>query len=245
MCKVIIADDEELELEALKMIIDKKIKNVSVVGVAHNGDEVIKMNDTLNPDIIFMDAIMPGIDGFEAAKVIKKHDKDKKIILMSIYDNFEFLQKALKIKVDDYLLKPIKPEKVIEILDEYIKNNEEHFLRKDLSNEDKLKHAVRYIEKNFKNNITLKDVADYMNFSNTYFSKSFKKYVGVNFNKYITQIRIEEAKRVLEETSMSINDLAFDMGYNEPNYFCKVFKKMEGITPSEYREIWHKSIVEG
>lgn len=236
MCKVIIADDEELELEALKMIIDKKIKNVSVVGVAHNGDEVIKMNHTLNPDIIFMDAIMPGIDGFEAAKIIKKQDKDKKIILMSIYDNFEFLQRALKIKVDDYLLKPIKPEKVIEILDEYIKNNEEYFLRKDLSNEDKLNHAVRYIEKNFKNNITLKDVADYMNFSNTYFSKSFKKYVGVNFNKYITQIRIEEAKRLLEKTSMSINDLAFDMGYNEPNYFCKVFKKMEGITPSEYRE---------
>lgn len=236
MCKVIIADDEELELEALKMIIDKKIKNVSVVGVAHNGDEVIKMNDTLNPDIIFMDAIMPGIDGFEAAKIIKKQDKDKKIILMSIYDNFEFLQRALKIKVDDYLLKPIKPEKVIEILDEYIKNNEEYFLRKDLSNEDKLKHAVRYIEKNFKNNITLKDVADYMNFSNTYFSKSFKKYVGVNFNKYITEIRIKEAKRLLEKTSISINDLAFDMGYNEPNYFCKVFKKMEGITPSEYRE---------
>lgn len=236
MCKVIIADDEELELEALKMIIDKKIKNVSVVGVAHNGDEVIKMNDTLNPDIIFMDAIMPGIDGFEAAKIIKKQDKDKKIILMSIYDDFEFLQRALKIKVDDYLLKPIKPEKVIEILDEYIKNNEEYFLRKDLSNEDKLKHAVRYIEKNFKNNITLKDVADYMNFSNTYFSKSFKKYVGVNFNKYITEIRIKEAKRLLEKTSISINDLAFDMGYNEPNYFCKVFKKMEGITPSEYRE---------
>ncbi|SFB25856.1 response regulator transcription factor [Clostridium frigidicarnis] len=236
MCKVIIADDEELELEALKMIIDKKIKNVSVVGVAHNGDEVIKMNDTLNPDIIFMDAIMPGIDGFEAAKIIKKQDKDKKIILMSIYDNFEFLQRALKIKVDDYLLKPIKPEKVIEILDEYIKSNEEYFLRKDLSNEDKLKHAVRYIEKNFKNNITLKDVADYMNFSNTYFSKSFKKYVGVNFNKYITEIRIKEAKRLLEKTSISINDLAFDMGYNEPNYFCKVFKKMEGITPSEYRE---------
>lgn len=236
MCKVIIADDEELQLEALKMIIDKKIKNVSVIGVARNGDEVIKMNDTLNPDIIFMDAIMPVMDGFEAAKIIKKQDKDKKIILMSIYDNFEFLQRALKIKVDDYLLKPIKSEKVIEILDEYIKNNEEHFLKEDLCNEDKLKHAVRYIEKNFKNNITLKDVADYMNFSNTYFSKSFKKYVGVNFNKYITEIRIKEAKRLLEKTSISINDLAFDMGYNEPNYFCKVFKKMEGITPSEYRK---------
>ncbi len=236
MCKVLIASDDALELEALKIIIYKKIKNVSIVGLACNGDEVISMNTNLNPDIIFLDTMLPGKDGFEVTKIIKKNYKEKIIVLMSIYDNFESLQRALKVKADDYLLKPIKPEKVIEILSDYLKNNECMLLDENLSNEYKLNQTLNYIEKNFKKNITLKEVAEYMNYSTTYFSKSFKKYVGVNFNKYITQIRVQEAKRVLRETNISINDLAFDMGYNEPNYFCKVFKKEEGITPSEYRE---------
>ncbi|GAA0076468.1 response regulator [Clostridium sp. CTA-5] len=236
MCKVLLASDEALELEALKIIIYKKIENINIIGLAHNGDEVVKMNDDLNPDIIFMDTLMPGIDGFEATKIIKQKNKDIKIILMSVYDNFEFLQKALQIKADDYLLKPLKPEKVIEILSEYIKNNEKQSLDENLSNEDKLKLALIYIEKNFKTDITLKNVADYMNYSTTYFSKSFKKYVGVNFNKYLTDLRMKEAKSVLKKTNVSINDLAFNLGYNEPNYFCKVFKKIAGITPSEYRD---------
>ncbi|MBW6409587.1 response regulator transcription factor [Clostridium weizhouense] len=236
MCKVLLASDEALELEALKIIIYKKIENINIIGLAHNGDEVIKMDDDLNPDIIFMDTLMPGIDGFEATKIIKQKNKDRKIILMSVYDNFEFLQKALQIKADDYLLKPIKPEKVIEILSDYIKNNEKQLLDKNLSNEDKLKLSLNYIEKNFKTDLTLQEVADYMNYSTTYFSKSFKKYVGVNFNKYLTNLKIKEAKSVLKKTNVTINDLAFNLGYNEPNYFCKVFKKIAGITPSEYRD---------
>ncbi|WMJ80545.1 response regulator [Clostridium sp. MB40-C1] len=230
MCRIILADDEHLEIEALKIIIDKKVEMASVVGEAHNGEEVIQMNEVLNPDVIVMDIIMPGMNGLEVAELIKKKDKNKKIVLMSAYDDFEFVQRALRIKVDDYLLKPIRPEKIAKVLNRLIDSD-----NKNLFYTDELKRALNYIEKNFRENIMLKDVANYMKFSTTYLSKRFKKDMGTNFNKYLTQRRIEEAKKLLENTNISINDLAFDVGYNEPNYFCKVFKKLEGVTPLEYR----------
>ncbi|WP_242969963.1 response regulator [Clostridium chauvoei] len=78
MVKVILADNENLEVEALKIIINNKFKNVKVVGIANYGDEVLDMVENLNPDIIFIDALLPILNGYEVCKIIKKKDKDKK-----------------------------------------------------------------------------------------------------------------------------------------------------------------------
>lgn len=227
MCRVVLADDEHLEIEALKIIINEKVKNVDIVGEAYNGEDVIKINESLNPDVIFMDIIMPGIDGLEVAQIIKEKDSSKKIVLMSVYDDFELVQRALKIKVDDYLLKPIKPEKVIMLLKEFIDEDKIFNSENNISvyKIDELECALSYIEKNFRKNITLNEVANYVNFSSTYLSKLFKNNIGINFNKYITKRRIKEATLILENKNISVNDLAFQIGYNEPSYFCKVFKK--------------------
>ncbi|AAO35527.1 DNA-binding response regulator [Clostridium tetani] len=238
MCRVVLADDEHLEIEALKIIINEKVKNVDIVGEAYNGEDVIKINESLNPDVIFMDIIMPGIDGLEVAQIIKEKDSSKKIVLMSVYDDFELVQRALKIKVDDYLLKPIKPEKVIMLLKEFIDEDKIFNSENNISvyKIDELECALSYIEKNFRKNITLNEVANYVNFSSTYLSKLFKNNIGINFNKYITKRRIKEATLILENKNISVNDLAFQIGYNEPSYFCKVFKKEKGVTPLEYRK---------
>lgn len=238
MCRVILADDEHLEIEALKIIINEKVKNIDIVGEAYNGEDVIKMNDSLNPDVIFMDVIMPGIDGLEAARIIKEKDSSKKIVLMSVYDDFQLVQRALKIKVEDYLLKPIRSEKIITLLRELTNENQNFNSENNISacKIDELECALNYIEKNFRKDITLNNVANYVKFSSTYLSKLFKNNIGINFNKYITKIRIKEAILMLENKNISINDLAFEIGYNEPSYFCKVFKKEKGVTPLEYRK---------
>lgn len=233
MCRVILADDEHLEIEALKIIINEKIKNVDIVGEAHNGEEVIKMNEILKPDVIFMDIVMPGINGLEAAEIIKQKDNNKKIVLMSVYDDFQFVQRALKLKVDDYLLKPIRPEKIVTLLKEFINENGNVYEGKT----NELEYVLNYIEKNFRRSITLDEVADYVKFSSTYLSKIFKENIGINFNKYITKRRIKEATKILENTNINVNELAFEIGYNEPSYFCKVFKKEVGMTPSRYRNM--------
>ena len=238
MYRIIFADDEYLEIEALKTIINEKVKNIDIIGEAYNGEDVIKMNDSLNPDLIFMDVIMPGIDGIEAARIIKEKDSSKKIVLMSVYDDFQLVQRALKIKVYDYLLKPIRPEKIVTLLRELTNENQTFNWENSISacKIDELECALNYIEKNFRKDITLNNVANYVKFSSTYLSKIFKNNIGINFNKYITKRRIKEAVLMLENKNISINDLAFEIGYNEPSYFCKVFKKEKGVTPLEYRK---------
>ena len=235
MCRVMLADCEHLEIEALKLIIDRNVKLAKVIGKAQDGEEAIRMSEELDPDVIFLGFAMPGINGLEVADRIKKKDKNKKIILMSVYDDFKFVQKALRIRVDDYLLKPIRPQKIIDILNEFIKDNKKRIEESNENCTEEFQEVVEYIDKNFKNDITLKDVADHVNFSSSYLSKLFKKEMGINFNRYITKIRIDKAKEILINSNISINEIAFSVGYNEPNYFCKVFKKIVNMTPSEYR----------
>ncbi|EDS78019.1 transcriptional regulator [Clostridium novyi A str. 4552] len=247
MCRVMLADCEDLEIEALKVIIDRNVKLAKVIGKAQNGEEAIKMNDELDPDVIFLGLAMPGINGLEVANIIKKKDKNKKIILMSAYDDFKFVQKALRIKVDDYLLKPIRPQKIVSILNEFIKDTTRKIQEENTENcTEEFKEVIEYIDNNFKNDITLKDVANCVNFSSSYLSKLFKKEMGINFNRYITKIRINKAKELLINSTISVNEIAFSVGYNEPNYFCKVFKKIVKMTPSEYRtkaKFYHKNIL--
>jgi two-component system, response regulator YesN len=95
--------------------------------------------------------------------------------------------------------------------------------------------AVEYINNNFKKDIMLEEVAGVVNISSFYFSKIFKEYTGKNYVDYITDLRIEVAKEKLCEGVISIKEICYEVGYNDPNYFSRVFKKVEGLSPSEFK----------
>jgi len=102
--------------------------------------------------------------------------------------------------------------------------------------------VISYIEDNINNsNLSLYSTSAQANLSMSYLSKLFKKEFGTNFNNYINLKKIEKSKKFLKYHDISINDIAFDLGYNEPNYFCKVFKKFEGLTPTQYRLMTDKT----
>lgn len=123
----------------------------------------------------------------------------------------------------------------------------EHLIAHDASLNDKFKKGQRekfalfkaveqYITANLKEDINLKDTAAKFNLSPYYFSRTFKKVFGYNFSDYLNLIRINRAKELLKDASLSVKEIGYLVGYNDPNYFSKVFKKYEGITPTEYRE---------
>ena len=82
---------------------------------------------------------------------------------------------------------------------------------------------------------TYEFIAEYANMSSCYFSKLFKRMTGKNYITYVTDSRIEMAKRMLVDTEMPVINIAYELSYNETNYFSKAFKKKVGVTPSEYR----------
>lgn len=107
---------------------------------------------------------------------------------------------------------------------------------------EEIRKATSYIQKNITKPITLEEVANHVYLSQYYFSKLFKKEVGINFITYLNQQRIERAKALLKESSLSIEAISYNVGFSQPSYFCKIFKSFTHLTPAKYRKEYQMSI---
>lgn len=96
--------------------------------------------------------------------------------------------------------------------------------------------AKEYIDRNYNKNISLDEVSKEVDISPYYFSKLFKEKAGENFIEYVTKHRIDTAKKLLEKPELSIKEICLEVGYGDPNYFSRIFKKYVGLSPTEYRE---------
>lgn len=114
MLKMIIADDEQIILEGLKESIDWRSFGIEVTGAARNGVEALEMCRSCCADIMITDIKMPGLNGLDLVKEIKKLRPEIKIILISAYEQFDFAQKAISLGVLSYITKPLKKQRVIE-----------------------------------------------------------------------------------------------------------------------------------
>ena len=94
---------------------------------------------------------------------------------------------------------------------------------------------TRYLQEHLEEDVSLSVLADEFHLSAQYISQLFKSEIGVNFLAYLTNIRMEKAKKLLLSTSLSIAEVSEQSGYGDYRVFTKVFKKSEGITPSQYR----------
>ena len=93
----------------------------------------------------------------------------------------------------------------------------------------------QYIRDNYMFDISMQEVARTMNYSEAYFCKLFKQFFGKNFTAYLTEYRIEMAKKMLQTPTVNIKEIGKAVGYADSNYFAKVFKRVTGDSPSEYR----------
>ena len=104
-------------------------------------------------------------------------------------------------------------------------------------NTELIKKAIGYIAENFSTNLTLDDVANYVHLNPSYFSSLFKQSTGSSFKEYLNMVRIEESKRLLSNTDYSVINIAVATGFENQSYYSKVFKKLTGLTPRQYRSI--------
>ncbi len=96
--------------------------------------------------------------------------------------------------------------------------------------------AIQYIRENYKNDIFLKDIAGASGFSKAYFSAMFRNETGQAVIEYLFEVRIENACRMLKETTESVTQIGYAVGFKDQSHFTKVFKKKKGVTPNQYRE---------
>lgn len=261
MYRILVADDEPIE----RQVINKKIlgyfPDQVLVFMAENGIEAVSAFEDNDCQIAILDIEMPGMNGLDAAAQIRKKHPDCSIIFLTAFDEFNYAKRAIEVRALDYLLKPGSDEDLINVIEEAMRladREEESFeegsledqaLAEDISfaeAEDTadgeeiasniiVGEVTRYIENNYKEDIALQDVAGLFGYSDVYFCKLFKQNFGKNFITYLNEFRIDRAKELLADPQINIKDVSVEAGYRDANYFTRVFKRMVGKTPSEYR----------
>lgn len=121
---------------------------------------------------------------------------------------------------------------LLEILDVFIETT---FARQRSPDSPTIQKAVRYINENYYEPLSLESVARHVGLNPAYFSSTFKKQMGTGFLSYLNEHRIAQAKLLLKNSNMSIIDVAVAVGFENQSYFSKIFKSLTGMTPRQYR----------
>lgn len=262
MYRLLIADDEMIERKVLYKTIRQNLGDQCVIFQAENGREALRIYEEENIQIAILDIEMPGINGIEAARKIREQDKECCIIFLTAFDEFAYAKNAIQVRALDYLLKPYDEQELILVLEEAMHLTDEREkrecgivpgvpVRDAESSESEMpeepeesgnarltkvtEKILEYIDSNYEKDISMQDLAREMNYSEAYFSKLFKQCFGKNFTSYLTEYRVNEAKKQLENQNINVKEIGRAVGYGDSNYFAKVFKRVTGQSPTEYR----------
>ena len=238
MINVYIADDEVWITLGLKKLLEKLNIDAWVVGTANNGLTAKEEIAHFKPDVVFADIRMPGLTGLELLQVIPDVSPETKVVIISGFAEFSYAQEAVQHHAYDYLLKPIKEEDLARVMNSVINNRgaEKDDLVKAPAYDRMIDNVISDIREHYMEDISLTSLSAKYNISLGHLSKMIKDNLQVNFSDYIASLRIQRAKELLRDDSLSIQEIAEIVGYNDYFYFTKVFKKVEGISPSKYRK---------
>ena len=235
--RVLLVDDEIMIREGFKRLFDWEAHNCQVVGEAADGMEALAKIDTLDPDIAIMDINIPIMNGLKVIQLSRIKHPDTAFVIVSGYDDFSYCREALRLQITDYILKPVNYEEFGACIDNlkialFQRQSPKH---QDRQEERTITLITRYLQEHLAEEISLSILAEEFHLSAQYISQLFKSEIGVGFLAYLTNIRMEQAKKLLLSTSLSIAEVSEQSGYSDYRVFTKVFKKAEGITPSQYR----------
>ena len=237
--RLLMIDDEQTSFEIVKATIDWKSLDIVPEYAESAADAMEKIKEEI-PDIVLTDIMMPGMDGFELIEWIKTNSYNCEIIILTAYGTFEYARKALDFGVTGYLLKPLNEAELKELINKAIYNISQNSRQAGHLNSVNYSLPVRlaceYIDKNYQEDINLNKISNYVSLSKNYFCNIFKKETGITIWDYLIRIRMEEAKRMLLETEQKTYEISERVGYDDPSYFGRLFKKYTGFTPIEFRD---------
>lgn len=239
---VVVVEDEKLIAKNIAKNIEQVNNNFKVISIESNGEDALCYIKEHTPNVIFTDIQMPVMDGIELIKQISEYNNYIKCVVLSGHDDFAYAKSAIEYGVFAYLLKPVN----IDELSTLLKRLELTFLASHemfISNQNYTSYSSdeiaslikKYIEQNYQKPIDLNIIADHFSFSPSYLTKIFVKHTNITPSKYILNYRINIAKQLLGDFSLTINMVANMVGYTDPFHFSKSFKQVVGISPASYR----------
>ena len=247
MLKIVLMDDEYYFRQAMKKYLSEIGEEYEVVGEGRNGKEGLALIENLQPDIAFVDINMPIMNGIEMTAELSEKKLKCKVIMVTGYGEFEYVRKAMKMGVQDYILKPVDIQELKDCLERVaVLINEERMRdaryeewKKICMNPKQMDYlqeiqTIRnnqtlqpnkvacYIQDNCgRSDLNLDDIAKTFCVSRTVLCQQFKDAVKMTIGEYMNQTRMEKAKNMLDLGYQNISYISEMCGYEIPGYFSK------------------------
>lgn len=246
MYKVVIIDDEPIIVEGLSRVIKWEEYGCRLAGTAYDGMEGVKVIREQEPDIIFSDIAMPGMDGLKMIAAIRVEQPDAMIAILTGYRDFDYAQTAIRLGVCRFLLKPsnlTELEEAVQFMVSELKKKQPEAAGHGDTEEDSegtagsfiVKNAMEYMQNHYAEKVTLSELADKMYVSQWHLSKLLNKHMKKSFSELLNEIRVKEAKQLLKDPSLRVGDVAEMVGFLDIAHFSRVFKKYTEMSANEYR----------
>lgn len=188
-------------------------------GVSHE-----EFSDTIQPEeLIFICASIPTTQSYQASFQMRDLEGNLQWLFTQVLSEFRSKRSFSQEVIQRYL------ESILYLIKRYYKSYEPRPL-------DSFEFCLRYIHDHFQESLTLDHLASLCYMSQSYLSRVFKKQIAMSPMKYLSLVRIEKSKEFLHREKLSVRSAAFRVGFEDYHYFCRVFKKITGITPSEYKD---------
>lgn len=248
MIKVVIAEDEKRIREGLVGAVPWSELGYEVSGSAPNGLLALDLVRRLEPALLVTDIRMPKMDGLQLLKEAREAFPKLRVVILSGYGEFAYAQQAIKYGASEFLLKPVSEEELVAVLERLRQAIREEdsaslpaLLRSQTEGEGRgggsrlMRRIESYVERNYRRDLPVKEVADFVGLSPNYFSHLFKQERGCSFVDYVNAVRIAAACRLLEESGLKVYEIAEEVGFTDYKYFSTVFRKITGDSPTKYR----------
>ena len=243
---VLIVDDSEDFLEFM----DDYLSEQYTVLKAENGRQALEVMARQRPDIVLSDVMMPEMDGNELCQAIKQNEETRHIpvIMLSARLAEEHKIESLAIGADDYITKPFNLDLLSLRIDKLLPARTEqtaarkivpeiHEMEITSVDEKLIKNATQYIEDNLDNSdLSVETMSEHLGMSRVHLYKKMLSITGSTPSEFIRQIRLRHAEVLLRKSQLTVSEVAYKVGFNNPRYFSKYFKEMYGVMPSQYKQ---------
>lgn len=245
MLRVLVVDDEPTVRRGIVLGVNWAQMDCVVVGEATNGLEALEAVERYRPGLIISDIRMPQMDGLQMLEALRERGNDAYVILLTAYNDFEYVRSALQLGAVDYLLKPFRDAELSAALDRIRRKDSAQTPQSKLpasvlEKGDKSKYvlmAMAYIAEHYSDaDISITTIAQDLGVSEGHLSHVFKKETSYTVISYLTQYRIHMAMEKLRDCRWKVYEVAEQVGYRDVSYFSSTFKKQTGMSPSEYQD---------
>ena len=238
--RLLIAEDEKKICDSISNHIRSNSACFDEILCAVNGQAAVDMIFQHRPQIMLLDIQMPVKDGLAVMRETVQAGVCPRTVILSGYSEFAYAQQALRLGAVDYLLKPARASEILKRLEDLARQvypedaGEGPDARETQGNAMVLK-AVAYMERHYPENISLTTVAEAIGLSPNYLSTLFTRTLGTRFVDRLNKIRVERACDYCLDGGIRTYEIAYKVGFRDEKYFSSVFKKMVGMSPSEYK----------